>query len=122
MPTAWLRRHWTPRRIMAVMVAVFWGDMARQPVAYSANMFIVLRGIAPMRWWGITLLVAAVIMFATRTVWPVVLMGGILCTWTVGLLAAVVSGDSEAPASSVFVVGYVLLLWWGLSRDAPGIW
>ena len=105
-----------PRRIIAGMECVFFADLARHPDDYTSGTYTVLADAMPLRCWGLTIAVLAAVTFATRSIWPLALMAGGLVAWTVGLVAAVVTGDSQSPAGWVFQAGIIALLFWGAGR------
>lgn len=105
-----------PRRIIAGMECVFFADIARHPDDYTSGTYNVLRDVAPLRWWGIAIAALAVATVATRSIWPLALMTGTLLAWTVGLVAAVVTGDSQSPAGWVYQAGIIALLFWAAGR------
>lgn len=105
-----------PRRIIAGMECVFFADLARRPDDYTSGTYTVLRDAMPLRWWGITIAVLAAVTFATRSIWPLAVMTGALLAWTCGIIAAVVTGDSQSPAGWVFQAGIITLLLWGAGR------
>ena len=110
----------TPRIIMSVMVAGFWGVMAIEPGAYTSGTYAVAFRYATPREWGVALFAAGVAMAVTRAVWPVAIVGGLLAVWCAALLAAVFTGESQSPAGSFFLGGYVGLLIWGTGQPSIG--
>jgi hypothetical protein len=105
-----------PRRIIAAMVFVFFADLARHPDDYTSGTYTVLRDAAPLRWWGIVLAGLAVAAFFTRSLAPLAVMAGALIAWTLGLVAAVATGDSQSPMGWVYQAGIIALLFWGAGR------
>ena len=106
----------TPRRIIAAMVLVFFADLARHPDDYTSGTYEVLRDVMPLRWWGIAIAALAAIALLTLSIWPLAAMAGALITWTLGLVAAVATGDSQSPAGWVYQAGIIALLFWGAGR------
>ncbi|QXC59316.1 hypothetical protein KSP35_12980 [Aquihabitans sp. G128] len=98
------------RRIMAAMVLAFFGHVACYPTGYTSGTYDSVTALAPLRWWGIALSVAALAMLLTRSVHAVLAVAALLGGWAAGLLAATINGTSQSPGGFVFVAGYVALL------------
>ena len=72
----------------------------------------------PLGWWGAALALCGVWMLVTPGRWAVYISSVVLAAWCGALLAAVAAGKSQAPASTVWLIGVVVLLIWSTGR--PG--
>lgn len=106
-----------PRRIIAAMVVLFFGDMALRADVYTTGSYQVAADVMPLAWWGWLLTVLGAVMLLTAGRWAVFVMTATLAAWCGALVAAVVRGLSPSPMGSVWLIGVVCLLVWSTGRD-----
>lgn len=106
-----------PRRVIATMMIVFFGDLALRSDMYTTGSYRVPDEIMPLKWWGIILLAAGLVMVVTKGKWPIYIATTIFAAWCGALVEAVVLGYSPSPAGSAWLIGVVVLLVWSAGRN-----
>lgn len=106
-----------PRRIIATMTVLFFGDLAIRSEVYTTGSYSVAADLMPLSWWGYILATAGAVLLVTAGRWPVYVATAIMAAWCGALLGAVVRGLSPSPMGSVWLIGVVALLVWSTGRD-----
>jgi len=107
-----------PRRIVCLVILVpFFADMALRPETYTSGTLTAVLAFAPARLWGIVMTALALwVGIKRRSPMGAVALAALLAGWSAGLIASVVTGDSQAPLAWAFYVGPAAILVWGLGR------
>lgn len=106
-----------PRRIIATMVVLFFGDLALRADHYITPSYQVAAEFMPLTWWGTLIAACGIVMLATHGRWPVYVATAAMAAWCGALVSAVLQGLSPSPMGSVWLIGVVVLLVWSTGQD-----
>ena len=105
-----------PRRVIAAMMIVYFGDLAIRAHVYSSGTVDTARQVMPLAWWGTALFLCGMAMALTTGRRAVYIAATVMAAWCGALAAAVIEGRSQAPAGTVWLIGVVVLLIWSTGR------
>lgn len=109
-----------PRWITGAAMLLIGLGLLLWPGQYVASGYHVVFDIMPRRAWGAAFTTGAACLFAARRPLTMFVAVLVLASWSIGLLAAVFTGDAQSLTGWVYPAALAGLLVWGAS-NLPGV-